>query len=115
MIRGCCKDFSEIPIHCIPVVDDLDILLGVITVDDIVEVVVEEANEDMYKLSGTAGEDVESKAVIWKYILFNLASTTLVGSHIVGGVLASIIMVHYSLKLSEPNVSLAVILSLYHY
>ena len=43
----------------LPVVDDLDIVLGVITIDDVVDVVVEEANEDILKLSGTSGDDIQ--------------------------------------------------------
>ncbi len=37
----------------IPVIDDSDVLIGVITGDDIMDVVIEEATEDLYKLSGT--------------------------------------------------------------
>ena len=41
----------------IPVVDDDDRLLGVITVDDVIEVIHEEATEDMYHLAGLSDED----------------------------------------------------------
>ena len=41
----------------IPVVDDLGRMLGVITVDDIIDVLREEATEDMFKMAGTSGED----------------------------------------------------------
>lgn len=36
----------------VPVVDDLEGLLGVVTVDDVVDVVVEEATEDQHKMGG---------------------------------------------------------------
>ena len=41
----------------IPVVDDEERLLGVITVDDVIEVIHEEATEDMYHLAGLSDED----------------------------------------------------------
>ena len=41
----------------IPVVDIDRRMLGVITVDDVIEVITEEATEDMYRLAGLSGED----------------------------------------------------------
>jgi magnesium transporter len=41
----------------IPVVDVDGRMLGVITVDDVIEVITEEATEDMYRLAGLSGED----------------------------------------------------------
>jgi magnesium transporter len=41
----------------IPVVDDEDRILGVITVDDVIEVINEEATEDIYHLAGLSEED----------------------------------------------------------
>lgn len=41
----------------IPVVDGEDHILGVITVDDVIEVITEEATEDMYLLAGLSEED----------------------------------------------------------
>jgi magnesium transporter len=41
----------------IPVVDDENRLLGVITVDDVIEVINEEATEDMYYMAGLHEED----------------------------------------------------------
>jgi len=41
----------------IPVVDDEDRLLGVITVDDVIEVITEEATEDIYYMAGLHEED----------------------------------------------------------
>jgi len=38
----------------IPVVDDQNHLLGIVTVDDIIDVVKEEANEDLLKMAGTS-------------------------------------------------------------
>ena len=44
----------------LPVLDEDGRLVGVITEDDVVDVVVEEANEDLYKLSGTRERDEEA-------------------------------------------------------
>ncbi len=41
----------------VPVVDDEERLVGVITVDDVVEMIQEEATEDMYNLAGLDDED----------------------------------------------------------
>src|SRR4051812_50029622 len=39
----------------IPVVDEENKLVGVITVDDIIDVIKDEATEDIYRLAGVAG------------------------------------------------------------
>lgn len=41
----------------VPVLDGEDRILGVITVDDVIEVITEEATEDMYHLAGLSDED----------------------------------------------------------
>lgn len=39
-------------LHAIPVVDEHEVMLGVVTVDDVVDVVIEEATEDAQKMAG---------------------------------------------------------------
>jgi magnesium transporter len=46
------KTFSNHNFLAIPVVDELNIMKGIITVDDVVEVIEEEATEDIQKLGG---------------------------------------------------------------
>src|SRR5688500_15684493 len=41
----------------IPVVDEENKLIGVITVDDVIDVIKDEATEDVYRLAGVAGDD----------------------------------------------------------
>jgi magnesium transporter len=41
----------------IPVVDDESKLVGVITVDDVIDVIKDEATEDIYRLAGVAGDE----------------------------------------------------------
>ncbi len=67
----------------VPVVDDENRILGVITVDDVIEVINEEATEDMYHLAGLSEEDrvfspahhAIRKRLPW--MLLNLAATFL--------------------------------------
>lgn len=67
----------------IPVVDEDERLQGVITVDDVIEVIVEEATEDMYHLAGLSDEDrvfsparhAIAKRLPW--MMFNLGATFL--------------------------------------
>jgi len=48
---------------CIPVVDDEKKLLGIVTIDDIIDVVIKEANEDIEKLAATGKSiDFDTKA-----------------------------------------------------
>lgn len=43
----------------VPVVDDNNCLLGIVTVDDVIDVIHEEATEDIFRLAGTAEIDLE--------------------------------------------------------
>lgn len=49
--------FRKYDIYSLPVVDDNNILLGRITVDDIIDVIDDEASEDAYKMVGLESED----------------------------------------------------------
>lgn len=56
--------FERYDLVAVPVVDDADRLVGVITVDDIVDVIEQEADEDMRALGGVrAGEELSSS--VW--------------------------------------------------
>lgn len=45
----------------VPVVDHDNALLGIITVDDVIDVIHEEATEDLYRLAGAAGEEEDEE------------------------------------------------------
>jgi magnesium transporter len=49
--------FKRYDLLSLPVVDHQGVLLGRITIDDVVDVLEEEATEDIYKLGGLGGED----------------------------------------------------------
>jgi magnesium transporter len=51
--------FEKYDVVSLPVVDSLERVCGRITIDDIVDVIEEEATEDMLRLAGVAGESVE--------------------------------------------------------
>jgi len=48
----------------IPVVDGGNRLVGVVTVDDVLQVVEEEATEDIYKMAGSSAEEEESESIL---------------------------------------------------
>ncbi len=48
----------------IPVVDDQNRLVGIVTVDDVIDVLREEATEDFYKLAGTSEEERVQRSVL---------------------------------------------------
>ena len=57
LIDDCLTKIKEYALNLVPVLDDNDALIGVITSDDIVEVVDEELGEDYAKLAGLSEEE----------------------------------------------------------
>ena len=55
---------SKYDLLAIPVVDERDHLIGVVTVDDIIDVLKEEATEDIFKLGGTDDEELSKKSTL---------------------------------------------------
>ncbi|HZE88221.1 MAG TPA: magnesium transporter [Verrucomicrobiae bacterium] len=51
------KLVSKYDFLAVPVVDDQNKLMGIITVDDVIDVIREEATEDFYKLAGTSDQE----------------------------------------------------------
>ncbi len=70
----------------IPVVDEENKLVGVITVDDVIDVIKDEATEDLYRLAGVAGDErVFTPALVslrkrLPWLLTNLATAFLAAS-----------------------------------
>ncbi len=58
------RQFERYNLTSTPVVDEGQRLVGVITADDVVEVIQEEASEDMLRLGGVAGESVSDP--VWQ-------------------------------------------------
>jgi magnesium transporter len=62
---------SRYNLLAVPVVDENDVLVGVITVDDIIDVLREEATEDILKMAGTSEEEITSYSV-WRSVRVRL-------------------------------------------
>ena len=72
-------------IAALPVVDEAGMLLGVITHDDVIDVIQEEAIEDLFKIAGTGGE-VSARDPVLKRVFVRLPwlLPTMCGSMLVG-------------------------------
>lgn len=75
----------------IPVIDDLNRLIGRITIDDVVDVIVEEAEKD-YQLASGIAEKVESSDSIWRLSRARLP-WLMIG--LVGGIMGAKVIGHY--------------------
>jgi len=93
----------------IPVVDEENKLVGVITVDDVIDVIKDEATEDVYRLAGVAGDDrvftpaTESLRKRLPWLIINLGTAFLAAS--VVGVFESTIGIVTALAVFMPVVA----------
>lgn len=58
------KIVARYDILAVPVVDETNRIVGIVTVDDVIDIFREEATEDILKMAGAGGEFVETKSVI---------------------------------------------------
>jgi magnesium transporter len=102
--------FKKYNLIAMPVVDDEKKLVGLITVDDVIDVVEEEATEDIFKLSGTS--DVDEEKIFAGSILYSVVSRTpwLIIT-VLGGILASYIITVFSSSYDSTLFPLALSLS----
>ncbi len=96
--------FRRYDLFSAPVVDADGVLLGRITVDDVVDVMREEAEEDIARMAGTAGEEFDESSV--KRIAV-LRLPWLVTS-LFGGLLAGAVLRHFAGLLQEVVIALVV-------
>jgi len=54
------KVVSKYDFLAVPVIDDLDHMKGIITVDDIIDILEEEATEDIYKFAGSSDLEIDA-------------------------------------------------------
>ncbi len=88
---------SRYDLAVVPVVDEAGILVGRITADDVIDVIEEEASEDIFKMAGSDDAELEDRSIIkscmvrlpWLFI-------TLLGS-----VITSLILRHFHTYLSS--------------
>jgi magnesium transporter len=57
------KLVARYDILAVPVVNDTNELVGIVTVDDVIDIIREEATEDILKMAGAGGEFVETQSV----------------------------------------------------
>jgi magnesium transporter len=73
----------------IPVVDQENKLVGIITVDDVIDVIKDEATEDIYRLAGVAGDErvftapKESLRLRFPWLVINLATAFFAAAFVV--------------------------------
>lgn len=60
------KIMAKYDLEAVPVVDDNNVLLGRITIDDIVDVIRDEADKD-YQMAAGISQDVEANDTIWEH------------------------------------------------
>jgi magnesium transporter len=73
----------------VPVVDAANLLVGVVTVDDVIDVMREEATEDILKMAGTTVEEVTSPGVVrGAWIRFPWLAASFLGGLVGIGLLA---------------------------
>lgn len=96
--------FQREDISSAPVVDDAQRLIGVITVDDVIDVINEEAQEDILKLGGVSDSDIyravfDSTRSRFRWLLINLLTA----------ILASVVISFFDATIQEV-VALAVLM-----
>jgi len=97
--------FEKYDVLALPVVDEAGVLVGRITADDILDVVQEEATEDMYRLAALSGQDDLSEPVrttAWRrgvWLLVNLGTA----------ILASVVIAQFEATIAQI-VALAILM-----
>ncbi len=91
------KVISRYDILAVPVVDEENRMLGIVTVDDIIDVIREEATEDILKLVGT-GEELLEDYSVKKSIVSRLPWLLATW---MGGILVMQLVNHYESQLSQ--------------
>ena len=58
------KIVARYDILAVPVVDDQNVLVGIVTVDDVIDIFRKEATEDIFKMAGVGEEFVETQSIL---------------------------------------------------
>jgi len=86
------KIVARYDILAVPVVDDKNQLVGIVTVDDVIDIIREEATEDILKMAGVGGEEFVETQSVFRSTKIRLP--WLFGSCI-GGIIAFFIIGHF--------------------
>ena len=85
----------------VPVTDDMNRLLGIVTVDDIIDVVKEEATEDFFKMVGTSDDELVYEDRSFKVARFRLPWLLV---NLVGLIGAGMLLKYFEVTLQEALV-----------
>ena len=91
------KIVQKYDLLAVPVVDDEKKLVGIVTTDDVIDIIIEEATEDIYKMVGTTDEELWEKSLL-KIALYRLPWLSFT---IIGEVISGIIIKMYQHTLKE--------------
>ncbi len=90
--RRCADCFSKYDLLCLPVVDHEDRLVGIVTVDDVVDVMEQEATEDFEKMAAMASHRrsriLRRACLPWQRTVIVWLLVLMISSMITGGILA---------------------------
>lgn len=100
------KKFAQCDLMAIPVIDEENRMKGIITVDDVVDVVKEEATEDIQKLGGMEALDAPYLQIDFREMLKKRAGWMVI--LFVGEMFTATAMGHY-----ESQISKAIVLTLF--
>lgn len=89
---------SKYSLLALPVVDDEDHILGIITVDDIVDVIQDEASEDIYRMAGTTEAEMDEGASVVTAYTSRLPWLLIT---IFGGICSGTVLDHFELTLQQ--------------
>lgn len=95
--EGLSRLFAKYNLFSAPVVDDKDHLIGVLTVDDIIDIVRAEATEDITKMAGTRPEELLGRSA-WRIARLRLPWLVLT---LVGELLVSLVIRFHEFTLSR--------------
>lgn len=92
---------SKYDFLAVPVVDDEGRLLGIVTVDDVIDVIHEEAAEDIYRMAGTNVAEEEGDAVLSRFSTAFKSRMPWLIVTIIGGLFSGQVLNVFSERLSE--------------
>jgi magnesium transporter len=88
----------------VPVVDDQNRLVGIVTVDDIIDVVKEEATEDLFKMAGSSESELLYEERVFRVAGLRLPSLLLSAA---GLLVTGLLLQHYQVRLEDSLFLLA--------
>jgi magnesium transporter len=92
------KIVARYDILAVPVVDDTNQLVGIVTVDDIIDIIREEATEDILKMAGVGGDEFVETQSVFRSTRIRLPWLS---ASCIGGIVAFFIIGHFEGSLSK--------------